>query len=359
MSNNNIGNCLLFHGGGLCPLSNLYLSTLAEALRKEEIFEQIYMGFFSFECLLNSVEFIKPWSDSLKEKATKAPGGFYGTGRDVDLTDPELRKVAIATCKSLGITWIGVAGGDGSCRQVSEISEAFELEGIHLFIPMPLTIDGIEGGMSLGLEPAVRKAYEVLADLAATNLQTRDNREFSVLFLETQGRNRDDILANLLDRILSPSYLGHYLGGISLIDIDLFVVTANYSWNPERLVEAINSSTRRTAVIYSEGAANDICKLQKDIKRKVRESKVGYLSQMNQLILPSDEANIQLAVKNSLPFIKSAVNTNKSFSLVFKDFILDPSVKDINYWAKLNPRKGQKPTLRKELEKLLKQFSPR
>ena len=79
---------------------------------------------------------------------------------------------------------------------------------------------------------------------------------------------------------------------------------------------------------------------------------------MNQLILPSDEANIQLCVKNSIPLIESAINAKKSFSLLFDKFWMNPLMECIHYWAKLNPRKGQKPTLSKELEKLLKEYTP-
>lgn len=352
---NNKGNCLLFHGGGLCPLSNLYLSTLAEALRKEEIFDSILMGFFSFECLLNPEEFIKTWDGWVKSKAEKAPGGFYGTGRDVDLTNPELQKIAIENCKALGISWIGVAGGDGSCRQVSEISEAFELEGIHLFIPMPLTIDGIEGGFSLGLEPAVRKSVEVLEDLAATNLMTRDNREFSVLCLETQGRNRDDILAHLLAYVTNAEQLG----GIYLDDIDLFVVPANYPWNKDKLIKAIKGSTRRTIVLHSEGATNfSVNELQQTVGRKCRATKVGYLSQMNTTISEKDQLAVKLTVESSIEFMKSARN---SFSIVFDlnpEAVTRIRVENIDYWGKCNPRRGQKPTMSKDLEKLLKYYTP-
>lgn len=350
MSSTTIGNCLLFHGGGLCPVSNQYLSTLADELKKEEIFERIFMGFFSFECLLNPEELIKPWNSSLKTKAESSPGGFYGTSRNIDLTEPELQSQAIATCKSLGITWIGVAGGDGSCRQVAEISEAFEAEGIHLFIPMPLTIDGIEGGCSLGLYSAVMKSLDVLDDLAATNLQTRDNREFSVLFLELQGRNRDDILANVLHFVVR---VGDFAcGRIPHADIDLFVVPANYGWNIDKLITAVNNSKKRTIVIYSEGANIPIDYIMEEVKRKIRVSKVGYLSQMNKERIYRIERYIPV------PIIKSAISAGKSFSLKFRDELSSPTIEPIDYWAKLNPREGQKPTLDPDLEELLKKYIP-
>lgn len=354
MSTTTYGNCLLFHGGGLCPLSNRYLSKLANDMMNKGIFEQIYMGFFSFESLLNPEEFIKPWNAELKEKSKHSHGGFYGTSRGIDLTNPELQEQAIATCKSLGITWIGVAGGDGSCRQVAEISEAFEAEGIHLFIPMPLTIDGIEGGFSIGLWPAVKKSFEVLDDLAATNLQTRDNREFSVLFLEVQGRNRDDILANLLETVVKKSTLG----GIALDDVDLFTVPANYYYNINKLIEMVKDTQRRTVVLYSEGAEFSVDYIIESIGRKARVSKVGYLSQMNRVV----DINMRLIYdevsEKSVEFIEKSVKENKSFALQFDNAYSLPKIKSIDYWAKLNPREGQKPTLDPELEKLLKKYIP-
>ncbi len=348
------GNCLLFHGGGLCPLSNYYLSLLAEGLRDSNYFEQIYTGFFSFESLLNREEFIKPWGPSLKAKSFMSHGGFYGTSRGIDLTVPELQKQAIETCKALEITSIGVAGGDGTCRQLAEISEAFEAEGIQLFIPMTLTIDGIEGGLSLGLKPAVCKSVEVLNDLAATNLQTRDNREFSVLFLEMQGRNRDDILANTLYEIEKSENLG----GIPRTDIDLFVASTNYSWNMDNLIRSTRNSKKRTVIMYSEGAKFPVGYVAKAIGRKVRVSKVGYLSQMNKLISTTDYIEIRdYIVEKSIPAILNHMG-EKSFSLVFDNNFANLRVEPIDYWAKLNPREGQKPTLAPILEELIKKYTP-
>lgn len=358
MSTTTYGNCLLFHGGGLCPVSNYYLSSLANEIGRQGIFEQIYMGFFSFECLLNSEEFIKPWSANLRDMCKKAYGGFYGTSREIDLTVPELQSQAIATCKNLGITWIGVAGGDGSCRQVAEISEAFEAEGIHLFIPMPLTIDGIEGGFSGGVLTAVQNSKRVLEDLAATNLQTRDNRKFSVLFLELQGRNRDDILANLMQIV----EMQKSLGGIPLDDIDLFTIPANYYYDINKLIEEVKDSKKRTVVLYSEGAEFPLDYIIESVERKSRASKVGYLSQMSKIDFCSYSFDQEICAKEIEILgsqMKECIEKDKSFSMVLKDpYIYTSSIEPIYYWAKLNPREGQKPTLPKMLEELLKKYTP-
>ncbi len=358
MNTTTYGNCLLFHGGGLCPVSNYYLSNLANEIGRQGIFEQIYMGFFSFECLLNPEEFIKPWSANLRETAKKAYGGFYGTNRTINLIVPELQKQAIATCKDLGITWIGVAGGDGSCRQVAEISEAFEAEGIHLFIPMPLTIDGIEGGFSGGVLTAVQNSKRVLEDLAATNLQTRDDRIFSVLFLELQGRNRDDILANLLQIV----DIQKSLGGIPLDDIDLFAVPANYYYDMNKLIEEVKDSKKRTVILYSEGAKFPLDYIIESVGRKSRASKVGYLSQMRKTDFCSYSFDQEVCAKEIeiLGFqMKECIEKGKSFSMVLKDpYTYTSSIESIDYWAKLNPREGQKPTLPKMLEELLKKYTP-
>lgn len=352
----NYGNCLLFHGGGLCPDSNAYLSTLAEAIRDTEMFEQVFMGFYSFECLLNPDEFIRKWDSHLKAQAILSPGGFYGTDRTVNLAKkPELKQQAIHTCKELGITWVITAGGDGSCRQVDEISKAFEAEGIHFVIPMPLTIDGIEGGFSLGLRPAVNKSFEVLNDLSATNLQTRHERKFSVLVLETQGRNRDDILANLLMRLVAEERIG----GIPHSEIDLFAIPANYCWDKDKLVEHVNSSTKRTLILKSEGASVSRKEL-KDLfcERKVRDAKVGYLSQMNTMVDKEEKLAIESCVNLAVHAIESGVKSGSSFSLVMEHENNVPSIEPINYFAIRNPRKGQVATLNGELELLLQRYTP-
>ena len=65
--------------------------------------------------------------------------------------------------------------------------------------------------------------------------------------------------------------------------------------------------------------------------------------------------NIEQYVSASI--IKSAICDGKSFSLKFNEFS-SATIEPIDYWAKLNPREGQKPTLDPELEKLLKKYIP-
>lgn len=357
-------NCLLIHGGGLCPDSNAYLSRLAEELKDADLFERVFMGFYSFEALIKPEENIKEWNLKLKDEARKAKGGFYGTHRTVNLADTELQKIALETCKKMGIEWIFIAGGDGSSRQASEIADIFEANGVKLCIPMPLTVDGIEGGMSLGIRPAVAESLSILENLCATNFMTKDSKDgdgFSICLLETQGRNRDDILAGLLKAISEKETLG----GILKDDIDIYALSANYEWSIDNLIDKTIHSTRRTLILVSEGAEDKVKDLKKDIKqrykeghRKVRTSAVGYLTQMNDMMDPLEKNAIRQSISTGMPCIVEGMERGKSFSLVYESLYSTPAVESIDYYAGLNPREGQQATLSKELEALIKVYAP-
>ncbi len=362
MKNATFGKALLFHGGGLCANSNRYLSRLAVELTEKKIFDGVLMGFYSFECLVKPDENIKEWSALLQDQAEHAAGGFYGTHRCVNLADPETQKIALETCEKMGIRWIFVAGGDGSSRQVAEVAEAFEARGIHFCLPIPLTCDGIEGGESLGVQPAAEVSFKVIEQICATNLQTKDGDGFSVAMVEVQGRNRDDILANVLKKVADAKTLG----GIPTADIDIFWLPANYPWSLDVLFNRIVGVQRRTLILLSEGAAKQYdLKKKKDIKamldcqRKTRYTSVGYLCQMSDCITHLEANTIRQCISTAIPLIVQEVTEEgKSFSLVYQNLYSTPEVYDIAYYARLNPREGQVATLKKDLAALISFYAP-
>ena len=90
--------------------------------------------------------------------------------------------------------------------------KAFEEVGINIVFAIPLTIDGINGGISLGIEQATRESVRQIENMAATSLETRDNEAFGVLCAEIQGRNRDDITAETLKHFDSAGKVAETFG---------------------------------------------------------------------------------------------------------------------------------------------------
>lgn len=342
-------NCLLIYGGGLCDPANVFLREYARFLHNTGMFGKVFIGFYSFSAMLNT-SWVQEWDDSLKDKADNSHGGFFGTSRGIDLTNSVMQEQAIQNCKALGISWVFVAGGDGSSRQVSEIADAFEKEGIKFAFVMPCTIDGINGGQSIGMRQAVEVSLKVIEQLSATCLQTLEGLEFPVLIVELQGRNRDDILASVLKRMCSQSRFDYPLG----ISVDIFAVPANYEWNREALLDAVNKSHKPTLILMSEGASIKRRDLKKLIARKCRTFEVAHLSQMNGCTNEDDATFIRSYIVAASVLWKTAVTSNKPFTIVYEKGI--PRIEEINYFANLNPRVGQKAKLPPGWGNIIKSF---
>lgn len=368
---NHNGNALLIYGGGLCDCANVFMQLLADRVSSGKCFDKTFIGFFSFEALLKE-EFIYEWNDDIRVRSEQSLGGFFGTCRGINLTDPILQSKAIKICKDRNISWIFVGGGDGSARQVAEISEAFEKEGIKFCFTLPLTIDGIEGGASIGMDQAVKISMKCIKYIMNSCLRTRNDGDFSVAIVELQGRNRDNILANVVMQLKEEQrqMVGHgYTEGIDKIiysnvgTIDIFAVPANYEWSMEKLSKAVNKSSKPTLVLYSEGAKIDGRKVKKsDFKnafsRKTRDFAVGHLSQVNdQTEFSMDRWDIKTIVGKIYEVISQSLQYNKSFSIVMNSIYNSKiTTEPIDYFAKRNPKENQHPTLPKADEEALKEY---
>lgn len=341
------GNVLIIHGGGLVDASLYVLMRIAYNMVK--IFNQVFIGEYSFESFFTP-SFIREYNDSLIKEVIGKRGTYFGTCRGIDLCDPILFERAIKCLKERNITTIIVAGGDGSSRQIAETIEAFSARGINIIFPVPLTIDGINGGLSIGITEAVKESVRQIENITSTSLKTRDNCEFGVVMVELQGRNRDDIMAKVLKKIVKHNRIADF----KLSEIMLKVVPANIETDEEKLIDEINNSSEKTLVLISEGAKFKnsnltIDNLSKKINRKVRSLVVGHPSQSNNMTSTGSIGIYEQWVDEACAIIAEDPYGSYCIANIEGAYYKKP----IDYYAKLNPRKCQQAELPEEFKELI------
>lgn len=341
------GNVLVIHGGGLIDASLYVIMRIARNM--VNIFDQVFIGMYSFESFFTP-SFIKEYNNSLKSEIIGKRGTYFGTCRGINLCDPILFERAIKCLKERGITTIIVAGGDGSSRQIAETIEAFSAKGINIIFPVPLTIDGINGGHSIGITEAVKESIRQTENIVSTSLKTRDNCAYGVVMVELQGRNRDDIMAKVLKKLVKVNRIADF----NLSEIMLKVVPANIETDEEKLIDEINNSSEKTLVLVSEGAKEKnanlaIDKLSEKINRKVRSLVVGHPSQSNNMTSVEAIERYEQWVDETCKFIAEDPYSSYCIANIDGSYYKKP----IDYYAKLNPYKGQKAELSEELKELI------
>ncbi len=360
-------NALVFYGGGLCDPAAYYIAEFTQNLKRQALFDKVYVGFYSFRCLVYS-DFIKEWSDSLYEEARKSSGGFFGSAREINLADsrkPELIKNAIKICKKLKIKWIFLAGGDGSARQMSEIVDSFEKAGIHFVFTMPMTIDGIEGGFSFGINAAVRVSIKRIIDCVSTSLRTLDGNKFPALTVILQGRNRNDILANVLYNLDKMDRIGDFTKD----EIDIIAIPTGCDWRkdgggrlkPQYIVESdFEMYGKPKLILVSEGAKfpNKGKNIEKYTRVKTRVSVVAHESQMNGFTSEGDRHDIDIMIVRSMNIIRKNMKRKKSYTIVINPTNFEMYCESPHYFAEKNPRKGLHPKLALHLDECLKKYHP-
>lgn len=341
-------NAIIIHGGGLVDSSKVVLMRLGKNLSK--VYGKVFIAKYSFEGLYKP-EFWLEYNEVLVKDIEPKRGTYFGTCRGIDLTDLSSGRAekAIITLKAYNIKTVIIAGGDGSARQASEISLTFNANGINIIFPVPLTIDGINGGLSIGINEAVKESIRQIDNIVSTSLKTRDNEQFGVVMVELQGRNRDDILANVLKYFCD----NQRVNDCNFSDLTLRVVPANFETDESKLIEDINNSSKRTLILVSEGSNIKIADLKGKVNRKVRSLVVGYSSQSNGLTSEEDILIYNDWIDKACEII--AVNPFGTYSIVHT---MDGKiyVKPISYYADLNPREGQKAELSDELKKYILQY---
>lgn len=325
-------NLLITFGGGLIDCALQVILRIAQNLSEANIFKKIFIGEYSFESFYTQ-DFSHEYNKELIEKVKGARGTRFGTCRGINLTDPILLTKSIQFLKANNITTIINIGGDGSSRNVAEISAAFKNMGINIIFPIPLTIDGINGGKSIGMIPAVRESIRQTENMVSTSLMTRDNEKFGVVAVELQGRNRDDIMANVLWHFIKSGKIAD----IPLTDMLLRVIPANIPFDEGKLINQVNSSSMPTLLLSSEGSGFNISNLKDKVSRKVRTAVVGHASQSNNMTTDADIEEYNVWIDEVSKHIIS--NPSDSYSLVNRNNEIMEM--PIDYYAVLNPRENQ------------------
>lgn len=331
-----LGNVLLAYGGGLIDCALQVILRIAQNLSEANIFNKIFIGEYSFESFYNE-KFLHLYNEELIKKVKGARGTIFGTCRGINLTDPTLLIKSIQFLKVNNITTVIVVGGDGSSRQVAEISDAFKSMGINIIFAIPLTIDGINGGNSIGIIPAARESIRQTENMVSTSLMTRDNEKFGVVAVELQGRNRDDIMVQVLLHFINAGRIAD----IPLTDILLRVIPANIPFDEGKLINEVNNSSKQTLLLSSEGSGINISELKDKICRKVRTAVVGHASQSNNMTTDADIEEYNLWIDEVSNHIIS--NPTDSYSLVNRNNEIMEM--PIDYYAVLNPRENQIPEM--------------
>lgn len=330
-------NALIVHGGGLVDPSKHVLLRIGKNLYESHLFDKVFIGRYSFESFYTP-EFMLEYHHLHDEKRLEhSRGTYFGTCRGINLTNETLLNKALSCLKEKAIDTIIVAGGDGSSRQVAEIHDAFSKEGIIIIFAIPLTIDGINGGESIGLKQATRESVRQIENIVSTSLMTRDEEKFGVVAVELQGRNRDDIMAEVLLTFIR----NQKIADIQLSDLLLRVVPANIKSDEKKLVDEINSSTKQTLILVSEGAKIKIPGLTKKITRKVRSLTVGHPSQSNNMTTEKDVCEYNNWIDTVCKYIIETLD--HSYGIVKRgDTIWEVP---IDYYAENNPKENQVPEI--------------
>lgn len=340
-------NVIIIHGGGLVDPSKDVILRIARGLYQKKVYNEIYIARYSFEGLYNRSWWLK-YDENLEVYLKDKRGTFFGTCRGIDMSNLDIMNNALSILKANNIQTVVVCGGDGSSRNCAEIAADFEKNGINIIFAVPLTVDGINGGKSIGLEQATREAVRQIENVAATSLETRDKEKFSIVAVELQGRNRDDIVAD----VLWYFYHRKYVADCDIDEICLRVVPANYPTDEAKLFETINSTDKRTLVLVSEGAKLKLSEIQENTERKVRTVVVGHAVQSNQQTTKYDMQTYESWLADVIRFI--AEEPNKSYSIVNDGY--ERRKESIDYYALLNPRENQEARLSEMEEYILSMY---
>lgn len=343
-----MSNALIIHGGGLVDPSKEVIREIAYGLRRQKVYGRIFLGKYSFMSLYDSSLWLT-YDEKLDSDLKAMRGTYLGTCRGIELSNPSLIDNSLKCLREGNVKTIIVCGGDGSSRNCSEIADKFQNYGINIIFAVPLTVDGINGGFSIGINQATKESIRQIENLVATSLETRDNGEFSVVAVELSGRNRDDILAHVLQHFWRRGHIAE----CKLTDMLLRVVPANYEINKEALIKEIKTSKKRTLVLVSEGAKFKTDTLGILVEnRKVRTLRIGHVVQSNGMTTKKDMKSYSEWLTDVVKIIAEKPNT--SYCIVNDG--ISRWRENIDYYSKKNPRDGQKAEISKGLEELLKRY---
>jgi len=339
---------IIVYGGGLVDCAKDILMLLAREISKWNTFSEVYIGKYSFLSLFQEAyegeKLQLLYNEELEDEVADKCGGYFGTARGIRFDEkPKLFEQSITFLKAHEITNIYVVGGDGSARFVADVAKRYYRNGIYISYLLPCTVDGINGGYSVGIEQATRVSIKMIENMVSTSLKTLDNNKFGVVIVEVQGRNRDDILSNVMNTFERKKCVAEF----PLSSLNIFAIPANIEVDILKIISKINNSNKRSIIVISEGAKCGYEKIFDKLPaffpdKKVRTMCIGHVSQMNQETTNEDRKAYGTLIKKITDLAKEY--TEDSINVVIKE---DGSAifECFKYFADLNPERIKKVTV--------------
>lgn len=314
------------YGGGQIPSANFLMGSLIESLISFNC--KVYGIHKSFMGLSDksSYELMSLCRSKLIQTQM---GTYFETCRNVDPSSDQYYYKILKVLKDLHIHTLFVCGGDGSLRASSAFNHRCAIDNFKIKIVfIPCTIDGISGSKSIGIDSAVSESIRRVQCMMVNSFATLDPKlkGSRVPIIQLQGRDRNDILFDVMKRLEDNSFVGKY----NMSDIDIICIPTGYSWSFVKVINAILQSERNTAIIVSEGAiptekwwdaingkgvGNKLSNLiDASNIRKSNFDSIGYLSQTNHLISDNEIAEIRDWTHMSTLF--SITNDRSSIAIV-------------------------------------------
>ena len=320
-----IGTIAILYGGGQIPTANQVISDFTEQLLRKgyKVYgvHKSFLGLGNINCY-EELDILKAMN------ITKEPGTYLSTCRKVDPASDKWFENILKTLKSMDIHTILLPGGDGSSRAAVDLVKRVQAAGYFLqIIFVPCTIDGIPNSDTMGIEPAVCETLRHVILMTVNAIATWNPKYIlpRIPIIEIQGRNRNDIAVEVLNRIINNGKIGQF----QLDDINLILIPTAYEWSFGKLLKQIYEDGRPTVILIAEGAKpvekywNAFVgngsgeKLQNlinaDGERETNFDKVGYLSQTND----SNPSSEIIKIKNWAEYtVEAMAMTRKSIAVI-------------------------------------------
>lgn len=242
-------NMAVVYGGGQIPEANVLMGCIIGSLLK---YAPVYGIHQSYKGLGRSECYEKMTSAKAKQIKNQI-GTYFSTCRDFNPAADENFPDILKQCKAHKIRLLVICGGDGSARGAVELAAKFRKARYKIqIIWLPCTIDGITGTEVVGKHSAVLKSVEDVMNIAVNAWATYDHglKGPRVAIVELMGRNRDDILIDVLKFIQNYETIGKY----NLSDIRIIANPSDHEWSYNQLIFDVLDEEKPVLILTSEGA---------------------------------------------------------------------------------------------------------
>ncbi|MDO5556353.1 MAG: 6-phosphofructokinase, partial [Clostridia bacterium] len=359
----------VLYGGGQIPSANIVLGKLMEWLISMKCvvygIHKSYMGLADEACY-------EKFTITKAQQIQKQIGTYLETCRNVDPSANEWFDRIIVLLSKFNIHKLFICGGDGSVRAATDFEKKCEEIGYDMRIMfIPCTIDGINGSLSIGRQSAIAESIRRVSSMIVNSFATWDAGLIGprIPIIELQGRNRNDIIVNVMKRLIKEEDIGRY----KISDINLICVPSGHMWSYVKLINSILKTDKLTAIIVAEGAKPieqwweaisgkgigeklfnliNLSRVKGKPIKKANLDVVGYLSQTNDLISKEESDEINLW---TLAATIHATKCNSEVIIKKGTQIACIKLQDLR---QLNPNSKEPEILSEEDLKLLKPYLP-